>query len=179
MSKLTDRERLIAEQAIETLRALDRAADNAPHGQGLACMEDCIHDKGLGLLRTIMTSTASARPEAQKRGLHPALSLWRASEIQSVPIAANPDHGRSHRLRSASLLLPVLCRRHHPTGCLGGNGRAVHHAWCSTPADLGGNKLVFRLGGLSPQGVLSSDRLRRHHRACLSGGREASRQVDG
>jgi hypothetical protein len=67
-SKLSDRERLIAEQAVETLRALDKAADDAPHGQGLACMEGCIHDKGFGLLRTIMTATASARPEAQKKG---------------------------------------------------------------------------------------------------------------
>jgi hypothetical protein len=67
-SKLTDRERLIGEQAVETLRALDRAADAAPHGQGLACMEAAIHDKGFDLLRALMTSTASARPEAQKRG---------------------------------------------------------------------------------------------------------------
>jgi hypothetical protein len=68
LAKLSDRERLIAEQAVETLRALDRAADDAPHGRGLACMEACIHDKGFGLLRTIMTATAGARPEAQKRG---------------------------------------------------------------------------------------------------------------
>lgn len=67
-SKLSDRERLIAEQAVETLRALDKAADDAPHGQGLACMEASIHDNGFGLLRTIMASTASAKPEAQKKG---------------------------------------------------------------------------------------------------------------
>ena len=67
-SALTDRERLIAEQAVETLRALDKAADEAPHGQGLACMEACIHDKGFALIRSLMTSTAGARPEAQKRG---------------------------------------------------------------------------------------------------------------
>jgi DNA-binding IclR family transcriptional regulator len=67
-SNLSDRERLIAEQAVETLRALDRAADDAPHGQGLACMEAAIHDKGFDLLRAIMTSTASARTEAQKKG---------------------------------------------------------------------------------------------------------------
>jgi hypothetical protein len=47
---------------------LDKAADDAPHGQGLACMEAAIHDKGFDLLRTLMTSTASARPEAQKKG---------------------------------------------------------------------------------------------------------------
>jgi hypothetical protein len=67
-SELSDRERLIAEQAVQTLRALDKAADAAPHGQGLACMEACIHDKGFDLLRTLMASTASAQPEAQKRG---------------------------------------------------------------------------------------------------------------
>jgi len=67
-SKLSARERLIAEQAVETLRALDKAADDAPYGQGLASMEACIHDRGFGLLRTIMASTASAQPEAQKKG---------------------------------------------------------------------------------------------------------------
>jgi hypothetical protein len=68
LSTLTDRERLIAEQAVETLRALDQAADQAPYGQGLWCMEACIHDKGFDLLRSMMTQTAGARPEAQKRG---------------------------------------------------------------------------------------------------------------
>ena len=68
LAKLTDRERLVAEQAVETLRALDQAADAAPHGQGLAFMEATIHDKGFDLLRSIMASTAGARPEAQKRG---------------------------------------------------------------------------------------------------------------
>ena len=67
-SKLSDRERLIAEQAVQTLRALDKAADDAPHGRGLACMEAAIHDQGFELLRAIMTSTAGARPEAQKKG---------------------------------------------------------------------------------------------------------------
>jgi hypothetical protein len=67
-SKLSDRERLVAEQAVETLRALDKAADDAPHGRGLSCMEACIHDKGFALLRGIMASTAGARPEAQKKG---------------------------------------------------------------------------------------------------------------
>ena len=66
LSKLTDRERLIAEQAVETLRELDRAADDAPHGKGLACLEACIHDKGFELLRAMMSSAAGARPEAQK-----------------------------------------------------------------------------------------------------------------
>lgn len=60
---------VIAEQAVETLRALDRAADDAPHGQGLACMEACVHEWGFALLRSLMASTAAARPEAQKSRL--------------------------------------------------------------------------------------------------------------
>jgi hypothetical protein len=80
-SKLTDRERLIAEQAVETLRALDRAADQAPHGQGLACLEACIHEKGFDLLRALMTSSASKQPEAQKKG--PASGDVRAEASRS------------------------------------------------------------------------------------------------
>lgn len=91
LSKLTERERLIAEQAVETLRALDKAADQAPHGQGLARMEACIHDKGMGLLRTIMTSTAGARPEAQKRG--PASGGARGA-------AGTPSSRRARSVRS-------------------------------------------------------------------------------
>ena len=89
-SKLTDRERLIAEQAIETLRALDRAADDAPHGQGLACMERTIHENGFELLRHMMSSTAAARPEAQKRG----------AASGRAPAAAKRSSRRASRVRS-------------------------------------------------------------------------------
>jgi hypothetical protein len=88
-SKLTDRERLMAEQAVETLRALDRAADAAPEGYGLACMEACIHDKGFELLRSMMTSSASAQPEAQKKG----------SASGAVPAGAMPSSSRAGRVR--------------------------------------------------------------------------------
>lgn len=80
-SQLTDRERLVAEQAVETLRALDKAAVAAPFGQGLACMEACIHEKGFDLLRSIMASTASAQTEAQKKG----------SVSGSVPAGKSPN----------------------------------------------------------------------------------------
>ena len=66
MRTLSDRERLVAEQAVETLRTLDRAADAAPHGQGMAFLEAAVHDEGFGLLRSIMASAAGARDEAQK-----------------------------------------------------------------------------------------------------------------
>ncbi len=39
LSRLSPRERLAAEQAILTLRALDKAADDAPHGQGFDCLK--------------------------------------------------------------------------------------------------------------------------------------------
>jgi hypothetical protein len=68
LSKLSKEERLVAEQAVLTLRALNEAAEAAPHGQGMACLEAVIHDKGLEHLRTLLAAAAGSRPEAQKRG---------------------------------------------------------------------------------------------------------------
>lgn len=67
-SKLSDRERLAAEQAVLTLRALDGAADAAPMGQGLACLEAAIADKGFEHLRNMMSLAVNGRDEAQKKG---------------------------------------------------------------------------------------------------------------
>ena len=77
LATLSDRERLVAEQAVETLRALDRAADAAPHGQGMAFLEACVHDKGFDLLRRLMASAAGARDESKKKG--PASGRARAA----------------------------------------------------------------------------------------------------
>src|SRR5205085_12594120 len=71
LAKLSDRERLVAEQAVLTLRALEAAAEKAPWGQGLSCLEAVIHDKGMDHLRQMMQTAASARPEAQKKGSPP------------------------------------------------------------------------------------------------------------
>jgi len=68
LSDLSDRERLAAEQAVLTLRALDRAADAAPHGQGLAFLEACIADQGFEHLRNMLSLAVNARDEAQKKG---------------------------------------------------------------------------------------------------------------
>lgn len=67
-SKLTDRERLVAEQAVTTYRALEQAAATAPMGKGLAMLEGIVHDKGFEHLRTMLQAAAASRPEAQKRG---------------------------------------------------------------------------------------------------------------
>jgi hypothetical protein len=67
-SKLTDRERLVAEQAVTTYRALEQAAATAPMGKGLATLENVIHDKGFEHLRKMLATAAASRSEAQKKG---------------------------------------------------------------------------------------------------------------
>ena len=80
-SGLTERERLIAEQAIETLRAMDKAADGAAHGEGMNVLEGCIQSRGFDLLRSIMAQSLSARDEAKKKG--PASEAARAVAMRS------------------------------------------------------------------------------------------------
>lgn len=81
LSKLSDSERLVAEQAVLTLRALEQAAASAPHGQGLDRLEAVIHDKGFEHLRNMLSVASASRPEAQKRGsvFDPAPAATRAS----------------------------------------------------------------------------------------------------
>jgi hypothetical protein len=74
-SKLSGQERLVAEQAVLTLRALNQAADAAPHGHGMDALEAVIHDKGFEHLRTMMSAAANARPEAQKKGSASSLAF--------------------------------------------------------------------------------------------------------
>ncbi len=68
LGKLTDDERLIAEQAVAMARAVKLAGDQAPHGKGLFCLEQAVLDRGKELMRTVLQKTISAHPEAQKRG---------------------------------------------------------------------------------------------------------------
>lgn len=68
LSKLSDAERLVAEQAVLTYRALERAAADAPVGKGMATLEAVIHDKGFEHLRNMLSVASASRPEAQKKG---------------------------------------------------------------------------------------------------------------
>ena len=68
LNKLTEDERLVAEQAVATLRLVKQAGDAAPYGKGLFCLEQAIHDHGFPLLREILQRSADARAEAQKKG---------------------------------------------------------------------------------------------------------------
>jgi hypothetical protein len=89
-SELSPRERLAAEQAVLTLRALDKAADDAPQGQGLACLEKVITDQGFQHLRDMMSSAMGARSEAQKKG----------SASEAAPAAASRSSRRVKAARS-------------------------------------------------------------------------------
>jgi hypothetical protein len=82
--KLTDDERLIAEQAVAMARAVKLAGDQAPYGKGLACLEQAVLDHGRELLRTTLERSISARDEAQKKGSVASL----ATAAGSVGIAA-------------------------------------------------------------------------------------------
>jgi hypothetical protein len=66
-----EQEKLVALQAIETYRALQRAVETAPHGKGLATVEAVVHDEGFDHLRKMYEAALQDHPEAQKKG--PAL----------------------------------------------------------------------------------------------------------
>jgi hypothetical protein len=68
LSNLSERERLVAEQAVLTLRELDRAGNEAKGGHGLEALEGVIHERGFEHLRQMLALAANARPEAQKKG---------------------------------------------------------------------------------------------------------------
>lgn len=77
LSKLTDNERLMAEQTVLAYRAVKAAVVSAPHGQGMAAIEGVVLDKGFETLRRMIELGASEHPEAQKKG--PAARRARAA----------------------------------------------------------------------------------------------------
>ncbi len=67
-NKLSDDERLIAEQAVATYRAVKLAGQQAPHGKGLACLEQAVRQHGDELLRNTLQRVINAQDKAQKKG---------------------------------------------------------------------------------------------------------------
>ena len=61
-------EALIAQQAVETFRALRQAVKTAPHGKGLAMVEAVVREKGFEQLQQMYQQAVREHPEAQKRG---------------------------------------------------------------------------------------------------------------
>lgn len=68
LQNLNDDERLVAEQAVAAFRMVRLAGESAPHGKGLFCLEEAVHEHGFPLLNEILRRSLSAHPEAQKKG---------------------------------------------------------------------------------------------------------------
>jgi hypothetical protein len=63
-----DDERLIAEQAVLSYRELIGVMKNAPHGKGLAVVEQAVREKGFEQMRKTLGLVIGAHQEAQKKG---------------------------------------------------------------------------------------------------------------
>jgi hypothetical protein len=67
-NKLSPAELLAAESAVLTMRSLIEAANAAPHGKGMVCVESALHDRGFELLRTLLSTAVASHEGAQKKG---------------------------------------------------------------------------------------------------------------
>lgn len=63
-----DAERLVAEQALLNYRELKRVMKDAPHGRGMAVLEQAVREKGFEQMRQMLSLLANGHDEAQKKG---------------------------------------------------------------------------------------------------------------
>jgi hypothetical protein len=63
-----EQERLVAEQAVANFRELMGVMKNAPHGKGMAVLEQAVREKGFEQMRKTLNLLAGAHEEAQKKG---------------------------------------------------------------------------------------------------------------
>jgi len=68
MDYQSDEERLVAEQAVSNYRELKQVMKAAPHGKGMAVMEQAVRERGFEQMRHILSLLANAHDEAQKKG---------------------------------------------------------------------------------------------------------------
>lgn len=68
MDYTNDLERLVAEQAVLNFRELMGVMQNAPHGRGMAVIEQAVREKGFEQMRKTVGLLAGAHQEAQKKG---------------------------------------------------------------------------------------------------------------
>jgi hypothetical protein len=87
---LSPEELLAAESAVLTMRSLLDAVKTAPHGQGMACVESVLHDKGFEHLRKMLQTAAASHQGAQKKG----------SAVCLVPAEKRPRSDAARRNRS-------------------------------------------------------------------------------
>ena len=87
---LSPQELLAAESAVLTMRSLTDAAKAAPHGQGMACVEAALHEKGFEHLRKLLQAAAASHEGVQKKG----------SAVYSVPAEKRPRSNAARKKRS-------------------------------------------------------------------------------
>jgi len=89
-SQLSERERLIAEQAVLAQRCIDERVKDAPSGQGLNVVEGAIQEVGLPLLTALLRNSLESRPEttAKKGGRGRSARAGRTSTIHGPSPAA-------------------------------------------------------------------------------------------
>jgi len=63
-----DEERLVAEQALLNYRELQKLMKTAPHGKGMAVMEQAVREKGFEQMRHTLSLLINAQNDGQKRG---------------------------------------------------------------------------------------------------------------
>jgi hypothetical protein len=68
MQYANEAERLVAEQAVLNFRELMGVMKTAPHGKGMAVLEQAVRERGFAQMRETLTLLASAHDEAQKKG---------------------------------------------------------------------------------------------------------------
>jgi len=64
----TDEERLVAEQALLNYRELKRVMKKAPHGKGMAVMEQAVREKGFEQMRHTLSLLINGHNDAQNDG---------------------------------------------------------------------------------------------------------------
>lgn len=67
-TNLNDRERLMAEQAVLSLREATAAMRGAPHGQGLAVTERAVQEQGRKITLAMMEQVLVSAAEEEKGG---------------------------------------------------------------------------------------------------------------
>jgi len=68
MDYRSDEERLVAEQAVLNYRELKQVMKAAPHGHGMAVMEQAVRERGFEQMRKTLSLLIGAHDEAQKKG---------------------------------------------------------------------------------------------------------------
>lgn len=100
-----ERGRLVAEQALLTYRSVVKAMEAAPHGRGLACMEEALRSQGHEHLRQMLEHAVSRHAELQKKGS--AAVPVRA--VDPIPSGFAPRERQSPRWATFASLGAISC----------------------------------------------------------------------